>query len=259
MKTRIKSLTLVAVSSLIFLYGCEKNPSEPDEVTDLTEVEQMEIIATEVSQNSGGIMADIEMASSTATNNPGGLAKTVGYDTTFTNSWITFSLNLEFYDNNGNEQDKFYENNTDRIVYKSTVSGEYDPMSGLQDIELDRSTEFDLAGITSGKITFNGVSSNSSSYSFAGVRINLDAAAQSTFTFENLVIDRNVHSYFPLSGSIKALVKGTYNKETLRHNKDVEYKINFTIEFNGGNEVKVNLASGAAFTLNIESGEYSEE
>jgi len=257
MKTKIKSLILVTVSSLILLYGCEKNPSEPDEITELTETEQMEIIATEVSQNSGGIMTDIEIASTTASNNPGNLAKTM-WDTTYSNSWMTFSLSLSFYDVNGIEQIRFIENETDRIVFSSSVTGEYDPVGGRQYINLNRSSNFDLTGITSGKFTFNGTSNNSSTYNFTGVRITLDAAAQSTYTIENLVVDRNTLTYLPQSGRLEASVKGTYNKETLRHNKDVEYKINFVIEFNGGNEVTVTLASGTTFTLNLVTGAVSE-
>ena len=258
MKTRINSLKLFAVSSLILLFACEKNPSDPAEVTELTEIEQMEIISVEVAENDGGIMADIQMASTTASNQPGSLPKTVGYDTTITNSWVTFSLSLSFYDSNGNEQPRYYENQTDKIVYNGTVTGQYDPVSGLQEINLNRSTNLELSGITTGKTTLNGTSVNSSSYSFSGVRINLEAEAQSTFTIENLVVDRNSPTYLPESGRLQAVVKGTYNKESLRQEKDVEYNINFVIEFNGGDEVSVTLASGTTFTLNIVTGEVTE-
>ena len=256
MKITIKFLSLVAVSSLILFYGCEKNPSEPDEVTELTETEQMEIIVAEISQNSGGIMADIEMASTTAKENSGGLAKTV-WDTTLSNSWLTFSLSLSFFDINGNEQSHYIENETDKIVFNSSVTGEYDPVSGKQYINLNRSTNFDMTDISTEKITFNGTSNNSSLYNFTGVRITLDAAAQSTYTIENLVVDSNSPTYLPLSGRLEAMLKGTYNKESLRHKKDVEYKINFVIEFNGGNEVTVTLASGTTFTLNLVTGAVS--
>jgi len=258
MKALIKSLTLIAVSSLFLFYGCEKNPTDPEEITKLTDTEQMEIIAAEVSENDGGIMADIQMASTTASENPGGLAKTTGFDTTFTNNWVTFSVNLSFYNASGVEQERFVQNSTDKLVYKSAVTGKYDPISGLQEIDLSRSTNLDLTGITTGRITSNGTSVNSSAYSFSGIRINLEATSQSTFTITNLMVDSNSPTYLPLSGRLEAQVKGTYNKETLRHNKDVEYNINFTIEFNGGNEVKVTLASGTSFTLNIVTGEVTE-
>jgi len=204
------------------------------------------------------MMADIKMASATASENPGGLAKISGYDTTFTNNWVTFSLNLSFYDANGVEQERFVENRTDKIIYKGATTGKYEPVSGLQKIDLNRTTNFDLTGITTGKITFNGTSDNSSAYNFSGVRIKLDATSQSNFTIKNLIVDKNSPTYLPSSGSLEALVKGTYNKESLRHNKDVEYNINFTIEFNGGNEVKITLASGTSFTLNIVTGEVTE-
>lgn len=255
----MKSWILIALGLMLVIGGCEKKVTEPEEPanTELSESEQMEIIATEVASSSGGVMADVQVATASASGDYGALSKTTGLDTSITYGWITYQLKLDFYTKEGREQMLYVPDITDKIVYQSSLSGIYAPENSAREINLNRSSAFDLTNITSDTVTFNGTASNGSSYKFEINRASILTEAQSTYTLKNLVVDLNSSSYIPLDGRLEAAIKGKYSKDGLLTDTSIEYSINFVIEFSGGTQVKITLPSGTQFTLDLVSGEVS--
>lgn len=251
----MKSKLIILLSLLLLGYGCEKNATAPDENSEikLTDAEQMDIVSAEVAADNGGVMADVALVGSVSKGGFSGLNKPTSYDTTFTRGWITYSLSLAFYTDQGIEQVFYIPNVTDKIVYNGSLTGH--DSTDKREIDLNKSASFMITGITSGVITINGTATNNSSYEFSGRRTNLKAQVQSSYVVTDLVINKTSNSYIPQSGKIECTFHGTYTKEGVIQAKDVEYTFNVTIEFTGGTQVKVTLPSGNQFTLDIVTGE----
>lgn len=244
------------IAALMTLYGCSNNPADSTETT-LTENEEQLIVAAELSQNSGGTMAEIEMAAEVTSEAALSLAKSAGLDTAITNGWITYTLSLSFFAADGQEQNIYIDGQTDRIVWAGALAGSYAPETGRQEINLNKNSDLEITGITTGLMKINGTSTNNSSYKFTGPRTNLDVQVESSILIQDVVIDKNSSAKLPLSGRLEASLKGTFTKEGVLQQKDVKYNINFTVEFKGGSEVTVTLPSGNQFTVNLVSGEVS--
>lgn len=254
----MKHWKLMILSLIVLVYGCDKEVTNPVEATtNLTEEEQMEIIASEIAADNGGVMADIQSAGEAA-NGGYGMEKAAAFDTSFSNDWINYSLELTFYNENGREQALYIKNKTDKIVYKSQLSGHYDSKAGRQSISLNRSTTLEVAGIIDSVLTFNGSSTNTSDYEYTGLQTNLNVNSESTIDVENLVINLTDLAYLPTSGKIEATLTGNYTKDGVASDKTVDYSFNFKIEFNGSSQVKVTLNSGTTFTLDLQTGEISD-
>jgi hypothetical protein len=255
----MKFWMLVVLASLLTLSGCDKNSTEPEDTSNkLTEEEQMEIIATEIAANEGGLMADIQVAAATADDSETLLAKPTGVDTTFTYNWITYKLSLKFYTKEGREQLLYVTDVTDKINYQSTLSGKFSELNGRTEIDLDRGSSLEVKNILSDTVTYNGSAFNKSEYKLTVNRASLLSEANSTYTLKNLVVDLNSTNYIPLAGKLEAVVKGVYAKDGLITDNSFEYSISFSIEFKGSNEVKITLPSGTQFTLNLITGEVTE-
>lgn len=256
----MKKMTIILLSAIFMMYGCEKNPTDSgDSIIELSDNEKMAIIAAEVSHDNGGMMADLEMATATAaTGQPGSLLKPSGYDTTFTTNWITYSLSLAFYTADGREQAMYVDNLTDRLVYASSLSGTYDAEGARQSIELRKGSSLDISGITTDNLHYTGTSSNNSSYIFNGLRNDLMVEVESVYSVTDLVLNKNAASYIPLSGKLECSFKGVYSRDGVIKDKSVEYSFSTSIEFNGGNQAIVVLPSGNKFTLDLVTGDYSE-
>ena len=256
----MKKIIIILLGALFMMYGCEKNPTDSgDNIIELSYNEQMAIVAAEISHSNGGMMADLEMATATAiTGQPGSLLKPSGYDTTFTSNWITFSLSLAFYTADGREQSIYVENLTDKIVYSSSLTGDYSVEGARQEIQLQKSSSLDISGITTETLDFSGTSTNNSSYIFKGLRNDLAVKVESVYAVTNLILNKNSASYIPLSGKLECSFKGVYSRDGVIKDKSVEYSFNVAIEFNGGSQVIVTLPSGNKFTLDLVSGDYSE-
>jgi hypothetical protein len=253
----MKSRLIVLLALLLLIYNCDKKTTAPDEAgeIELTETEQMDLVAAEVATNNGGLMADVAIATTVAKGGYGSLAKSTSFDTTFTRGWITYSLSLAFYTAQGVEQNWYIPNFTDKIVYNGSLTGQHSAENPHQEISLNKSAAFIISGITTNVITINGSATNNSSYKFSGVRTDLEVQVQSSYVATNLGIDRNANSYIPQSGKIECTFHGTYTKTGVIKAKDVEYSFTVTIEFNGGTQVKVTLPSGNQFTLDIVTGD----
>lgn len=255
----MKFKLIFLMSILLLFYGCGKDATGPDENAEiqLTDEEQIDIVAAEIAADNGGVMAELSLATTIAKGGYGSLGKPSSYDTTFTRGWITYSLSLSFFTAQGIEQNFYIPNFTDKIVYSGTLTGYRSTDNPDQEINLNKSASLVMTGITSGILTINGTATNNSSYKFSGRKIELEAKVQSSYVVTNVVIDKNSNSYIPQSGKIECIFHGTYTKEGVIQAKDVEYNFTITIEFTGGTQVKVTLPSGNQFTLDIVTGEIS--
>lgn len=259
MNTLQKTAIVLGICAIFTLNGCDKNPaSNNDTVTDeLKDSEKMLIIAAELSLPSGGLTADLEIAYDVAIGDIGGLKKTASFDTSFTNSWITYALELSFYAKDGRELPVYVAAITDKVDYNGTLSGANESTGTYQEIELDRHTSLEITGITGTKLTINGTSTNNSEYKLAGAGITMIVKPKSISTFENLKVDLNSSSYIPYSGTIDANIKGKYSKQGLVNDREFDYDFNCVVEFVGDATVKVTLPSGVQFYLDLLTGEFS--
>ncbi|MFZ5518077.1 MAG: hypothetical protein ACOY90_15635 [Candidatus Zhuqueibacterota bacterium] len=256
----MKKMIIVALSALFLMYGCEKNPTDTDDtIIELSDEDKMAIISAEVSSDNGGMMADLEMASATATTGqPGSLKKEAGYDTTFTTQWITYTLSFAFYTADGREQLTYVENLTDRMTYISSLTGNYNVEGARQSIQLEKGSNLTVSGMTTSNLKFNGTSTNNSTYTFDGLRNDLAVTVESAYTVTDLAVAKNPTTPFPTSGKLECSFKGDYYRDGIIKDKGVAYNFNVTIQFSGGSQVNVTLPGGAKFTLDLASGDYSE-
>jgi len=256
----MKKLIFTVLSALFLMYGCEKNPTDTDDtIIELSDQDQMAIISAEISSDNGGMMADLEMASTTAaTGQPGSLKKEAGYDTTFTTQWITYSISVAFYTADGREQVSYIENLTDRMTYVSSLSGNYNVDGARQSIQLEKASNLTVSGMTTSNLNFTGTSTNNSTYTFNGLRNDLAVTVESVYAVTDLILAKNPTTPFPASGKLECSFKGDYYRDGIIKDKGVAYSFNVTIQFNGGSQVIVTLPSGTKFTLDLASGDYSE-
>jgi hypothetical protein len=258
MKTFKKLIMILSAFSLFFVFGCEKNPNSPDETSqnELTETEQMIVVATEVSGVNGGLMTDLAMVGSAASGQPGSLSKAVSFDTTITVNWITYSLQLHFYAANGNEQPFYIENRTDKINYEGSLTGNQTFNDTNLTINLKRNSTFEITDIISDTIVINGISYNNSEYIFQYNDYKLEVNPSGTISVNNLQLDISSDYYYPTTGSIEANMKGTYSKQGKFNQNETDYDFICTVEFTGAATVVVTLPSGTQYRLNLLTGDF---
>lgn len=257
MKSR--SWFLGLTSALVLACGCSKNTTEPEDTTEpaeLSEAEQKIIVATELSEPSGGLMNDLEMVSSTASGSGMPMSKTAGFDTTITVEWITYDLSLDFYTERGVEQSAYVPGVTDSIVYRSALSGKQTAGQINATIDLDTGASLNASDIKSKKVKVNGSGENNSSYSFSATGRKLSIAASSSYTLGNVIINLESGSYIPSSGSIEGKIKGKLSVSG-GQSAEKDYSFTVSIKFIGGNEATVKLPNGKQFTVNLVTGQIS--
>ncbi len=253
------------IFSLLFAIGCSNSPNEPDvNDNELSDNEQMTILAAEIASDNGGVMADIEMATSMASGGTTAAAgqkrgmQIAGVDTTFTVGWVSYNLQLWFYNQDGNELPWYIEGRTDKIVYKSSLTGSNNSVRELLDITLNSSSNLTATDILSGMMKLNGSGTNNSSYEIKSALRSLSIAAASSFTIDNVVVDLSQSQAFPVSGTMSGTIAGKFTATGPNASEEQDYSFTFTISFSGGNTVKVTLPSGNSFTLDLATGEFSE-
>ena len=258
MKSLLKSVAVLVLSSLVFFYGCEKNPASPDDngESNLTDTEKMIIVGAEVAQSNGGINSDLEMVHSAAAGDMGALLKTAGFDTTVTIDWVTLQVSLKYYSDNGVEQPTYIPTKTDKIVYKSTATGSYTSTLQKKEITLNSGANLEVAAILSGIAEINGSWANNSSYLLTNAGVILALKSQSKYEAHGIKMDLGSSSPFPTSGKVIATIKGNVSKTGTANDKNFDYEFQVTIEFTGDSVVIITLPSGKQFSLNLETGEF---
>lgn len=247
---------LLAASMLTI--GCSENAAGPEEtVAELAETEQMAMVASEVAEADGGLMADLKMASSNSTGSYAALGKSAGFDTTITKNWMTYKLSLRFFNERGVEQNRYIPGVTDSLTYQSTLSGSRSDNARGGSINLKSGASLNATDLKTGTILVNGTGANNSTYGFAGKNRQLNAAAASSYTVRNVVINTKTGSYVPTSGTVDATIKGTFTVAGGENNNSKDYSFNIKLTFNGNNQVTVTLPNGKQFTLNLVTGQFN--
>lgn len=253
-----KGLLLAGLTAVFALAGCNKNATAPEEnkTTDLSDAEQMMLISTEMSQTTGGLMADLEMVGQAASGDLSALPKSAGFDTTITKSWITYSLSLSYFTANGVEQRAFIIGITDSVVYQSTLTGSFSDNKNVLSIDLNSGSTLSAADIRSGVIRINGTGRNNSSYAINTNNTSIQVKAGSTYQAKDVTVDLKSSTFVPTSGVVEVTIKGVFSKTGGQVQGEKAYSFTFTIEFTGSNNVKVTLPSGKEYTLNLLTGVY---
>jgi hypothetical protein len=200
-------------------------------------------------------MTDLDMLSSAAEGQVSAIAKTSGLDTTITAGWVTFTLSLDYYTKNGSPQNTFIPGLTDRVVYQSTLSGDYS--DNTVKISLDSGSNLDASGVASDTIVVNGTGKNNSTYTIAGSIRKIDIQAASTYKLDGVTIPLGGSSYIPVSGTLEVTLKGKFTKTGGLQDVEKDYSFTVIITFTGSNTVKVTLPSGKQYTLDLNSGKIS--
>ncbi|NUO78992.1 hypothetical protein HUU05_02870 [candidate division KSB1 bacterium] len=256
---KFRRLCLSLLPAFLLAVGCSKNSTAPEanEVENLSDTEQMTIVATEVAQASGGAMNDLTMVAANANGSFNALGKSAGFDTTISKGWITYSLSLSYFTERGVPQNNFVKGVTDSVVYSSSLSGNYSEALGKINIGLKSGSNLIADGLKSGNATVNGGGANNSTYSFEGNRRTLNINAASFYTVSNVVIPLNGSSYIPSAGTLEGTIKGKFTAVGAQQSAEKEYSFTFTVVFNGNNQVTVTLPSGKQYTLNLTTGKYN--
>ncbi len=262
MKPLLKTLSTAVISTLLFVYGCEKNPASPDGSADkeLSETEQMLIVAAEVAPADGGVMTDLDMAEEMASGKTSGLQKPASFDTTITRDWITYSLNLAFYTASGKELPMYMDKLTYKVIYQGSLTGSHSLSGKNADMTmaLDRNSNLTITDANTDTLTVNGTSNNSSEYQFTIKKVNLAVKAGGVLTIKDVKMDTNSGSYIPYSGKVEANIKGKFTKQGGLKEADVDYNFNCTIEFNGNSKVTVSLPNGSKYQLDLTTGDFTK-
>ena len=254
---KFRRMCLSLVPALMLAVGCSKNSTEPNEVEELSDSEQITVVAAEVAQSNGGAMSDLSMVASNSEGSYGALGKSAGFDTTITKGWITYNLDLAFFTQQGIPQNRYVQGVTDKVVSVSALAGHYADPLGAINIGLKTGSNLTATGLKSGNVTVNGSGTNTSSYSFAGNRRQLSLVSASSYSVSNVVINLNGASYIPSSGTLQATAKGTFTVTGSQQTQAKDYSFTYTLTFNGNNQVTVTLPSGKQYTLNLTTGKYN--
>jgi len=242
----------------MIMIGCSENAAGPeDTVADLSETEQMAMVASEVAEVDGGLMADLKMASSNSTGSYAALGKSTGFDTTITKNWVTYKLSLRFFNERGIEQNRYLIGVTDSITYQSALSGSRSDNARGSSINLKSGASLNATDVKSGTILVNGAGANNSTYGFAGKNRQLSVAAVSSYIVRNVVINTKSGGYVPTSGAVDGTLKGTFTVTGGKNNTAKDYSFTFKLTFNGNNQVTVTLPNGKQFTLNLLTGQFN--
>ena len=161
MKTLRILLLLTCLAALTACGGGADNAdNNSDEGTaDLSKQEQAELIATSLSSQSGGVEKDIETLTQTAA---GGREKAAGEKNALA---VNISVEVDFYDAEGDLQSAYDEATTDKIVYESLVQGHLENTSGpFTEINVDNRAYFTAVDILSRWATIDGEHTNHSDY-----------------------------------------------------------------------------------------------
>jgi len=99
---KLQNLLRGLFTACMITTGCSENATGPDEtVADLSETEQMSMVASEVAEADGGLMTDLKMASSNSIGSYPALGKSAGFGTTITKNRVTYKLSLGFFNERG--------------------------------------------------------------------------------------------------------------------------------------------------------------
>ncbi len=254
MRNRIIFIGLLAI---LWLGACSDQGTNPEDEQNvqLSNEEQAQIVASQVAEDNGGIMLDINNAASMSEGNPPSLGKPAGLDTTLTLGNLTYQVSLSYYTRNGQELPAYVATQTDSIRYSGKLLG--DLAGALGSLKLNSATVLGAGDILSKNLRINGTSTGSSDFNFTSSAVKTSIQANRDFKVTNVIVPLQGSSYVPTSGTVEGTIKGTYSHQGVRKQDEGDFEISFTLTFNGDETVTVTLGNGTTFKLNLKNGTVS--
>ncbi len=251
-------LMISAITILAFT-ACSDSPAGPkttEAPITFSSEEEMEIVAADISSESGGVMSDIQTAAAAADSNF--YSTKTSLDTSLSYQWIDYDIALSFYLANGAAV-PVYVSAVDSIVYQGSLSGDTsyaaaNLTNGEWQLALNRNSGLTVSGILSDTLKINGNSSNNSVRGYSGNRIDYTIQTDGMLTLTDVIVPLTSSNFIPISGVINGIIAGTIAER----NSQVKhpYEIPYTVTFSGDANVTVNLPnSGIIFTVNLLNGE----
>ncbi len=250
---------MISTMTILAFTACSDSPVEPETTENpitFSSEEEMEMVAADISAETGGVMSDIQTASAAADSNFYS-AKT-SLDTSLSYQWIDYDIDLSFYLANGSAV-PVYVSAVDSIVYQGSLSGDTAyaavnlPNSEWQ-LTLNRNSGLTISNILSDTLRINGSSNNNSVRGYNGNRIDYTIETGGVLTINDVIMPLTGNNFIPISGTIDGTIAGTIAER----NSQVKhpYEIPYTVTFEGNANVTVALPNrGITFTVNLLSGE----
>ena len=226
--------------------------SGQDDSADLSSREQAEMVATALSADQGGVEDDITTAAREATGSDRQQSQarnaSLGY---------SISVTVDFYDEQGNLQQVYDPNTTDRIDYQSLIQGHITNGTGyFTELSIDNQADFTMEDIQSGIALINGTHTNQSSYSRTQPLIQADVHFQmdSELILTDVLVDLEASDTFPESGTIEGTLSGSYERETPTWHQTRAFSFHFVATYLGDNTAEVVLGDGTTFIVHLDTG-----
>jgi hypothetical protein len=231
------------------IIACGGNTTTPSAVdsADLSTQEQAELVAATLSKDQGGIGKDIENITR-PTERQGQAA-----------AQASLSVNAEMrcYDAQGQEQQSYDTQTTDRIEYESLIQGHLSATACFfQELTIDNRSNFSASGLLSGMAIIDGTHSNHSSYVRNATRnsngVQFSLACDLTVT--GVAVDLEAADSIPESGIIEGTMAGSYVRNGTHADVTKQVNFQFTVTYLGDNSAEIELSGDALFTLDLNTG-----
>jgi hypothetical protein len=256
----MKSVTMmwILIFGLVLTACGDGSTTQPEQdAGDLSTEQQAELVAAALSENQGGIGEDIATVSRAASGNLEQSAQAPGDPHGY-----TVSVTVDFFDADGNLQQAYDPDTTDRIDYQSLVQGHITNGVGFfRELQIDNQSDFTVEDILSQYVWINGSHTNYSSYSRTQPLTNADVRFQldSELTLTDVAVDLKAPDSFPESGTTEGSLSGSYERTTPNREQQHEFNFHFIATYMGDNTAEVEFDDGTVFIVHLDSGSVQYE
>jgi hypothetical protein len=233
--------------------GSGSSESGEESSSNLTNSEKAQLVAAALTTNQGGVGEDIATVTNAAT---GGVSRQAQLRDDALNLSIT--VEVDFYDAQGNPQDRYDAQTTDQIDYRSVIEGDIIRSNGYFDeLIIDNRADFSVDDILSRLALINGRHTNHSEYrrtqniTSASIRFTLD----SELTMTGVTVDLDAADRFPESGIIEGELEGTYERSGPVWQETRQFRFYFIATYLGDNTAEVELTDGTTYIVHLNDGE----
>ncbi len=220
--------------------------------TELSSQEQAELVAAALSADQGGVADDITIATQAAAGTPQQPVQrpNATYD-------YSVSVNVDFYDAQGNLQEGYDAETTDRIDYESLIQGQISDGEGyFTELSIDNRSNFTVDDILSRTVWINGTHTNNSSYSrtqpITQTDIHFELDCELIVT--DITVELDAADTFPESGTIEGTVFGLYERSGPFGRHTHQFSFHFIATYVGDNTAEVELDDGTIFIIQLAGG-----
>ncbi len=245
-----------------FFMGCDQTLEDiignVADGIELTEEQEIDLVAMGVSDASGGVMNLFRLSGDAVLSSfYSGLGK---LDTTISYDWVQLTLGFSFYSGN-TEVPFFMPGLVDSITCAAAFSGTNSFPSPADEtatwgIDLNSDWMVYLKHFVVDSVRVHGSGLDSSKYVYTKNGITLQVDSYSTFDIRRVAIPLSGNTHIPVSGQISGAAVGTAYTENL--SKD--FNIPYVAQFTSNREVLVTLTnSGRQFTVNLVTGKVTKK